>query len=350
MNLLAADVGGTKTLLMLVRHERGHLEYAHPQRFDSTAFADFESMADRFLANAGIRPGHVQGACLAIAGPVSHHGARHQSAQLTNLPWHLDTERLSAHLDIPVVSLINDFEGVARSLDGLPESAFVTLQPGNYDPAGPRLLVGAGTGLGVCAMCPAHDTLLPGEGGHSGFAPADAQQVRLWQFVAREEGRCSREHLLSGRGITRIAAFLQTEGHTPGPALAAAMTREDPAAALSRFALLGDDPLAWHTLRLFVRIYGSQTGDLALGVLPAGGVYLAGGIAPRILPLMQSGDFVAAFVNKPPMGHLLTRYPVRVIIEPHAGLFGAARWAYRLAAVARQTGSKVARTPSPPVS
>jgi glucokinase len=331
VNLLAADVGGTKTLLMVARHERGRLECRTLRRYESGAFPDFESMAERFLDEAGIGPGRLQGACLAVAGPVARREGGGQTAQLTNLPWELDTERLAGRLGTPVVGLINDFEGIAHSLDDLPESALVTLQPGAPDPAGPRLVVGAGTGLGVCTVCPGHETLLPGEGGHSGFAPCDVQQIRLWQFVTHDEGRCSREHLLSGRGIARIAAFLQTEGHAPGPALAEALTEEDPAAALSRFALRDDDPLARETLRLFVRIFGAQAGDLALAVLPTGGVYLAGGIAPRILPLLQNGDFMAAFVSKAPMGRLLTRFPVRVVTDPNAGLLGAARWAYRLA-------------------
>lgn len=331
MNLLAADVGGTKTLLMLARERRGRLEFDNPRRFESGAFGDFASMARSFLADAGMEPQHLQGACLAVAGPVRHEEGNRCSVRLTNLPWELDCAALARQLGIPAVHLINDFEGIAHSLPILPPSGMATLQQGEADPRGARLLVGAGTGFGVCAVCPDHDILLPGEGGHSGFAPGDAQQARLWQFIVRESGRCTREHILSGQGIGRIAAFLQSEGHAPGPALAEAMSREDPAAALSRFALRNGDPLARDTLRLFVRIYGGQTGDLALAVLPTGGVFIAGGIAPRILPLLQNGDFIAAFVNKAPMGHLLTRFPVRVITDPNAGLLGAARHAHRLA-------------------
>jgi glucokinase len=329
MNLLAADVGGTKTLLMLARDRHGRLEFDHLTRFESQDYPDFESMARQFLAQCHTAPEHLQGACLAVAGPVEDEAEGRRHARLTNLPWELDSEHLGRALGIPAVALINDFEGIAHSLPVLADSALATLQQGQADPAGPRLLVGAGTGLGVCTICPGQE-LLPGEAGHGGFAPADAQQARLWQFVVREKGRCTREHLLSGSGLARIAAYLQTEDHAPGPALAEAMAREDPAAALCRFALQDTDPLARDTLRLFVRIYGAQTGDLALVVLPTGGVYLAGGIAPRILPLLQNGDFMAAFVNKAPMGHLLTRFPVKVITDPNAGLLGAAHHAHRL--------------------
>ncbi len=326
MHVLAADIGGTKTLIALGRQERGRLHLDTPQRFESAAFPDFETLARTFLKHEGVDPTRISSACLAIAGPVEGDAER-QQARLTNLPWQLDSASLADSLGIARVVLINDFEGVAHSVDDLPASSLATLQAGEPDPAGPRLVVGAGTGLGVCAVCANGAGLLPGEGGHAGFSPSDAQQIRLWQFVTREEGRCTREHLLSGRGIARIAAFLQTEGHAPGPALADAMAEGDPAAALSRFALRGDEPLARETLRLFVRLYGAQTGDLALGVLPTGGVYLAGGIAPRILPLLQNGDFIAAFCRKPPMSHLLARLPVKVINEPNAGLMGAARWA-----------------------
>ncbi|HSP01621.1 MAG TPA: glucokinase [Thioalkalivibrio sp.] len=328
MKVLAADIGGTKTLLAIARLERGRLHMEAASRFESAAFEDFDTLVRGFLRQGDIDPRHLGGACLAIAGPVAG-DAQRQTAQLTNLPWQLDNGALTESLGIPRVSLINDFEGIAHSLGDLPDSALATLQAGQPDPTGPRLVVGAGTGLGVCAVCPGGQHLLPGEGGHAGFSPVDAQQVRLWQFVTHEEGRCTREHLLSGRGIARIAAFLQTEGHAPGPALSDAMAEGDPAAALSHFALRGEDPLARETLRLFVRLYGAQAGDLALGMLPRGGVYLAGGIAPRILPLLQNGDFISAFSHKPPMSHLLAPLPVKVILEPHAGLVGAARWALR---------------------
>jgi glucokinase len=330
VNLLAADVGGTKTLLMLARWERGRLVPGRTRRYESGAYGDFESMAREFLATEGMEVPNVRAACLAIAGPVQRRPDCSRHARLTNLPWEVDSARLTGELGIPVVTLINDFEGIAHSLPVLPDSALVTLQRGEPDPGGPRLLVGAGTGFGVCTVSP-DGTVLPGEGGHSGFAPTDAQQVRLWRFVAEAAGRCSREHLLSGGGIMRIAEFLRSEGRMPGPALTEALSREDPAAALSRFALQNADPLARDTLALFVRIFGAQTGDLALAVLPTGGVYVAGGIAPRILPLLQNGDFIAAFVSKPPMGQLLARLPIRLISDPAAGLLGAARCALQLA-------------------
>ncbi|OOG24769.1 glucokinase [Thioalkalivibrio denitrificans] len=331
MNLLAADVGGTKTLFMLATHGPGGFSFGEPLRFDSGTYPDFETMAGAFLDQSGVAAGQLRAACLAVAGPVEQLADGQRRARLTNLPWTLDSERLSRRLGIPAVALINDFEGIAHSLPVLAPAALATLQAGVPDSGAPVLLVGAGTGFGVCTICPRDGAVLPGEGGHAGFAPSDPQQARLWQFVAGETGRCTREHLLSGSGIGRIAAFLQAEGQTPGEALAGAMQREDPAAALTRFALNGEDPFARQTLTLFVRIYGAQTGDLALATLPAGGVYVAGGIAPRILPLMQNGDFLTAFMHKPPMTQLMRRFPVHVITDTHAGLLGAARHAARQA-------------------
>ncbi|MCG5508862.1 glucokinase [Ectothiorhodospira lacustris] len=326
MDVLAGDIGGTKTLLMLAKVEDGRLIPGEIRRYTSADYPGLAPMVRTFLADQGT--GVPISAAFALAGPVARRDDG-QQARLTNLPWQLDSRQLARDLGLPRVTLVNDFEGIAHSLDDLPADSLHGLQQADRDPDGVRLVVGAGTGLGVCIVCPGRSgRLIPTEAGHGELAPADARQSRLWAAVTRQEGRCSREHLLSGRGINRIARFLISEGpQRPGKVLAEAMTQPDPAPELTRLALAGSDPLAVETLSLFCSLYGGQTGDLALGCLPFGGVYIAGGIAPRILPLLDAGGFMTAFCHKPPMTHLLERMSVQVITDPRSGLLGAARLA-----------------------
>ncbi|OBS10148.1 glucokinase [Acidihalobacter prosperus] len=332
MRLLAGDIGGTKTFLVLARFdEEGGMERLHEARYPSAAHADLAPMVSDFLATAPSGPQRIDAACFALAGPVQDQGG-HQQARLTNLPWQLDSERLGRVLDIPYVALINDFAGIGHGLPTLSPDALATLQAGLPDPAAPRLVVGAGTGLGVCTLCPVGNgppRLLAAEAGHANFAPADARQLRLAEHVLAREGRCTREHLLSGAGLRRVYEFVCAEAHRPpGPALAAG----DPPAAIAGAALADTDPLAADALSLFVAIYAGQTADLALAVLPFGGVYLAGGIAPKILPRLRQPDVVAAFTDRPPMQALLDAMPLHVVLDEHAGLAGALEYARRLAA------------------
>lgn len=332
MEVLAGDIGGTKTLLLLARVERDSLVPMARQRFDSGAYEDLAPMVREFLSAHEAEGVRITAAGFALAGPVERDDGR-EHARLTNLPWRLDSEGLKRSLGIHRVGLLNDFEGIAHSLDDLAPEHLHPLQSAPPQLQGPRLVVGAGTGLGVCIVAPGRPTrILPSEGGHAGFAPADARQTRLWEYITGSEGRCTREHLLSGRGLGRIARFLvQVEGARPGAELATALASEDPAAEITRLGLEGKDPVAQESLDLFAAVYGGQTGDLALTCLPFGGVYIAGGIAPRLLPVLRSGAFMRAFADKPPMSRLLERMPVQVIGDTDAGLLGAARLAAELA-------------------
>lgn len=330
MKILAGDIGGTKTLLMLADVSHGRLSTLARERYTSADFPDLAPMVRAFLSDAGLASDGIDAACFALAGPV----ARQQGvdrARLTNLPWELNSTHLADNLGIPQVALLNDFEGIGHSLDDLPTEALHSLQTGQADPEGVRLVVGAGTGLGVCIVPPGHPLcVLPTESGHATFAPADTRQARLWHYVADQEGRCTREHLLSGRGLGRIARFLVAQGQSPGQSLGLALEGDDPAPIISQLALEGSDPVAVEAVALFLAVYGGQAGDLALGCLPFGGVFIAGGIAPRLLPRMQEGGFIQAFRHKPPMSHLLERMPIQVIGDTDAGLLGAARHAASL--------------------
>ena len=331
MLVLAGDIGGTKTILTLVESDGHECHTRFEQRFDSAAFQGLEPMVDEFLKRA--RPERpIVAACFAIAGPVKRTPER-QTAQLTILPWQLDSLELARTLDVPRVRLINDFAGIAYSLRHLKIGDLETLQAGEPIHEGVRLVAGAGTGFGVCAAVPHAGELvvIPTEGGHAGFAPEDAEQQRLWAWVADQEGRCTREHLLSGAGIERIFRFLQhDQGLAPGDTLAGQLDQQA-AAAIGQAAETRSDPLAVRTLELFARIYASQIGDLAVGFLAHGGVYVAGGIAPKVLSFLQDPAFREAFNDKPPMRRLIEGMPLHVILNENAGLIGAAHHAASIA-------------------
>ena len=328
--ILAGDVGGTKTLLRLA--EAGPGEPAgrclHERRYESADYDDLAPMVEAFLAEAG-GPA-PESACFGVAGPVEETGDG-QSARLTNLPWHLGSAALAGRTGIGRVRLINDFQAVGYGIEALGGDDLATLQAGEAEPGAPRLVVGAGTGLGVGLLF--HDgdhyEAHPTEAGHADFAPTDEQQVRLWRTLAAQYGRVSNERVVSGPGLAALYRFLLEEHGRPtddDPVL----TAPDPAAAVSERAVTGGEALANEALDLFCRVYGAVTGNLALTCLADGGVFIAGGIAPRILPRLQTGGFLAGFTGKGRMGRLLETMPVQVITQPKVGLLGAAVAAARL--------------------
>ncbi|WP_455380505.1 glucokinase [Acidihalobacter prosperus] len=329
MKLLAADIGGTKTFLKLARYTHHGIEDLHQARFSSADYEHFPLMVSDFLARVPSGPHHVSAACFALAGPIQTKGD-HQQAQLTNLPWQLDSLALEESLNIPEVRLINDFAAIGHALPVLPATSLITLQEGQPQSAAPQLVVGAGTGLGVCTLCPTsrgHFKLLPAEAGHAVFSPANTRQLRLAEFVFSHEGHCTREYLCSGNGLKRIYAFICQENGNP---VSDPLETSPSPADITRMALDQKERRATQALDLFVEIYAGQTADLALAVLPFGGVYLAGGIAPKILHRLQQGDFVAAFTDRPPMQDLLRQMPVQVIVDEHAGVAGALEYARQL--------------------
>jgi glucokinase len=321
MNFLVADIGGTKSLLALARLGPQGWQFEHRTRLVSSDFPSAEDLIRHWLQTSMPEDRQLDGIGLALAGPVvSVDGA--VRARTTNLDWPIMSEQaLGRELGAPTV-LINDFAAIGASLDALGPGDTVTLQPGAGDPAGLRLVVGAGTGLGTCAVGPPPGSqLFPGEGGHADFAPADDWQAALAQWVRGQEGRCSREHLLSGAGIARIAAYLLQQ--SADTALAQAMREADPAAAIGALAERGHAG-ALQVAERFVSIYGGQLGDLALSALPRGGVFIAGGIAPRWLQHFQAPGFLRSFRNKAPMQKLLEELPLHLIVHPEPGLLGAA--------------------------
>ena len=316
MPILAADIGGTSTRLLL----KDGTDTIAEQDFPSQNYPDLNTILESFLkAHAETKP---VAACLAVAGPV-----RHGNARVTNLPWVVNEADINEAFAIPRVRIINDFESVGYGLANLEPSDFHQLQTGLPDATGTRALIGAGTGLGVAIVtrCGKRWQVLPGEGGHVDFAPRNAMQQALLDYLLEQTARVSVEMLLSGPGLERIYEFICFQ-HDIDPDSA-----RRSAASISSTAMMGMDPLAVKTLELFVEIYGAQAGNLALISLATGGVFIAGGIAPKILSLLGSERFLNAFCDKPPMQDLLRSIPIRVVLNTRCGLLGAVQVASDLA-------------------
>jgi len=337
--ILAGDIGGTKALLAL--HADGGSTPTFERRYASREFADFESLLARFLSEAGAasRAGPcIEAACLGVAGPVL--GER---VAMTNLPWIVNGAKLRARFAIARVRLLNDFEAAAWGVDQLAPDDRVTLQAGEAVPEAPRVVLGAGTGLGIAYVIPGEDGARPiaGEGGHGAFAPANEEQVELWRHLHRRIGRVTLEHVLSGAGLARIHDFVRERGGVEGSAeLGAMMQAADPAAVIAHYAIERADPLARAVLDLFIACYGAAAGDHALNAMARGGVFVAGGIAPGILRRLQAGGFVAAFNDKGIYSEQLRRIPVHVVVNERLGVIGAAAAARRsiAASITRVTG------------
>jgi len=316
--VLAVDIGGTKTLFQLSYCDG---EVIAEQRLLSADFASFDLALATFLGQVQCKEHSIDSACFAVAGPVSG-----RDANVTNLPWQLNADSLAASFNIAQVVLCNDFEAVAKGIAELADDDVLTLQTGKPELAAPRAVIGAGTGLGQAVLIPQGDDwqVLATEGGHTNFAPTDLQQCALLTHLLPRYEQVSYERLVSGVGIAEIYAFLLEGSYYPeSEALQQAMINNDPAAAISQFASEDNNSLAAATMNLFVRIYGSQAGNLALTVLPRAGLYIAGSIAVKNKHLFKQDLFLAAFNAKGKMAGLMKTIPVRLILREDIGLMGA---------------------------
>lgn len=321
--LLAADVGGTKAAVALaIAGDRPEVIAQHV--YACQEFAGLQPILENFLQQpvvAGHR-GAIAAACFSVAGPVTQN-----STTLTNLGWKINGNALAVELRLPEVRLMNDFAAAGRGIGKLAPGEIETLQAGNPVAQAARLIIGAGTGLGVGLLTWQDNgyTVHPSEAGHADFAPVDELQDRLLAHLRRSFGRVSYERVVSGPGLMRIFSFLQESGAgSPSKQLQeASKQRADTAEVIVEFGLARLDPLAVRTLDLFVSIYGAFAGNLALTALARGGVYVSGGIAPRIAPKLKDGAFLRAFMQKGRFSDLLAAMPVRVVMNPHVGLRGA---------------------------
>lgn len=324
MMILAGDVGGTHTRLMLAQEHDRKITVLCQQDYASQQFDGLVPVAQKFLQDnaAENKPDR---ACFAVAGPV--HDDR---VKITNLPWQIDSVSLSESLGIEKISLINDFESVGYGIARLDKKDFVILQQGAAEEHGNCVVLGAGTGLGQCLLtwCGNGYQVHATEGGHVDFAARDEQEIGLLQALLQKQSRVSYEDLLSGRGLATIYAYLARADSADSASHLDLQQTDDIAAAISDRAKQGD-AIARSTMLLFMSIYGAHAGDLALAARATGGIYIAGGIAGKNLGFMQSGEFLQAFNHKPPMTALLERMPVSVIVNANVGLLGAVAFASR---------------------
>lgn len=348
--ILAGDTGGTKTILKLLEADpsagRTGLAFKplYSERFISREFADLVPLVRRFFSNAaaaiGSKP-NPQKACFSIAGPVVNN-----TCTLTNLSWILSAERLQQDLTIAQIRLLNDFAAVGYGIEALEPEDILTLQAGEPDFTAPIGVIGAGTGLGQGFVIRHGEQyqVFGTEGGHADFAPRSELEFLLLQYLRdkHELSRISVERVVSGMGIASIYQFLRDrQGSVESPEIARAIrTWEqeagkaeksvDPGAMIGKAAAEKRDLLCQETMEFFVAAYGAEAGNLALKLLPYGGLYIAGGVAAKNLELMKSGIFLKAMCDKGRMRPLVERIPVHVILNERVGLLGAALIAARL--------------------
>ncbi|MEW5771823.1 MAG: glucokinase [Pseudomonadota bacterium] len=315
MKLLVGDIGGTHCRLALARVDGMRVALDGVRRYHNAEHPGIEAILADYLAGTA-----CEAACLAVAGPTD--GRR---VEFTNLDWRIDADQLERAPGLPRVELVNDFVAVGWGLNALQADETASLQAGSSGASGVRIAMGAGTGLGVSICVPrsgAHHPI-PTEGGHIAFAPMDEEQDRLLEFMRGLYGRVSVERLLSGPGIVDLYRFCIAESEK-AEAADALLAAPHPAEAISSAGLHADDADAARCLRLFCRLYGQVAGDIALLAGARGGVYLAGGIAPKLLRALAAPDFLAGFHAKGRFSDWIRDIPVHVVLDPDIGLKGAA--------------------------
>ena len=317
--ILAGDVGGTKCNIALFAEKNGKLEVVFKQRFASKNFARFDLIIKEFTHQAAthLTDEKVRAAGFGVAGPVINN-----RIHATNLPWVIDADSLSKELDVKTIALMNDLGATGHSLDHLPPEDFVVLNQGKPVQGATRALLGAGTGLGQSILFWDGNRyrVVPSEGGHTDFAPRSDEQIELLKFMRKRYPQVSWELILSGRGFRTLHEFLSNTVKHPvfdDP-------DADPAPFITKSGLSKECPVCVQTLDLWTAIYGAEAGNLALKVLALGGVYVAGGIAVKILPKMQDGTFYKAFRDKWHFTEMLSNVPVSVVLNENAPLIGAA--------------------------
>lgn len=337
--ILAGDVGGTKTLLGLFRRVGGTLRAVREESLASSSFSSLGAMVRDFLG----RGRQVVHACaVGVAGPVVD-----GRSQVVNLAWPVDAARLARTLELPTVGLLNDLEATAWGVPELPSRKFRNLTPGLRARKGTAGVIAAGTGLGTAALFWDGDRYHPvaGEGGHQTWGPEDDLGAELWSWLRTRYGRASVERVVSGPAFSDIYQFLVDSGRGR---ISREMSRrfagsDDRNAVVSAAGLAAEDALAERAVDLFVRFYGAAAGDLALVLGAVGGIYVAGGIAPRILPKLESGTFVQAFRDKGRLRPFVEKIPIKVVLEPRTALLGAAACADRMRRSSRSPARSRAR-------
>jgi len=324
--ILAGDVGATKTILALFRLESARLVATAEETFSSRAYAGLEEILQEFRQRHQVRPTHL---CFGLPGPVVA-----GKAQLPNLEWKdgVAADRVGEAVEGAPVTLLNDLEATAYGLRLLSREQFVVLNRGRPAAGANAALIAAGTGLGESILFWDGQEHQPraSEGGHCDFAPRTALEVEFFQYALAQLGHVSYDRVVSGNGLHLLYRFLHDTGRGEKPPwLGDKLTGEDPAAVIAEAALTQKVPLCQQALQMFVGIYGAEAGNLALKALARAGLYVGGGIAPKVLPVLTGGEFMRAFTDKGRMASLMAEIPVQVVLDPRTALLGAAYCAAR---------------------
>jgi glucokinase len=317
--ILAGDIGGTKTNLGMFEEKQGKLARVTEKRYPSREHAGLEEIVADFVKVTGLK---ASAASFGIAGPVVNNHVR-----TGNLPWFVDGSVMAKQLGLGRVRLLNDLEAAAYGVGVMEPSDLETLNPGVVAPQAPRAVIAAGTGLGEAILFWDGSKHIPTatEGGHADFAPHTDQQIELWKHIKARNEIVSNELILSGRGFRTLHEFINPAVRHPGfddPGV-------DVAPTITRLALSKECPVCVAALELWVDIYGSEAGNLVVRSVARGGLYVAGGIAVKILPLLKTGRFVAAFQQKEKMAEFLAQVPIQVVLDEECPLKGAAYVAWK---------------------
>jgi glucokinase len=319
--ILAGDIGGTNTRLAFFEGTPDRLQPVHIEIYPSPQFSGLAEIVRKFL---GTHPQAVDAVCFGLPGAVVH-----GRVETTNLPWVVDARQITSDLGLAKIQLINDLFANAHGIALLEESDFVVLNPGIAGSTGNRALISAGTGLGEAGLYSDGQGSLhpfPSEGGHADFAPRNELEIDLLRYLMGRFEHVSYERVLSGPGLHNIYLFLRETGRGQEPAwLAEQIAQGDPSAAISKSALEGTSAICVQALDIFVTLYGAEAGNLALKMLATGGLYVGGGIAPKIIRKLSSTAFMKAFSAKGRVGSVLKDIPVRVITNDKTALLGAGR-------------------------
>ena len=324
MLILAGDIGGTNTRIALFDAvSPTQFDTVREEVFSSENFDGLEKILQQFLSHSTTE--RIGRACLGIAGPVID-----QVCDATNLPWRISAEEIRNRFEFDAVWLLNDLEANAWGIEALPDEDIYQIAAGSGDAKGNRSIISAGTGLGEAGIYWDGNTYrpFPSEGGHSDFSPTTPMEFALYAWLSVQYDHVSWERVVSGPGLENLFRFLLQYREQPTPEWVSRLkSSDDLAPAISETAMEGTDPVAVEALDLFLKLYGREAGNHALKLMATGGVYLGGGLAPKVLSRLDRGDFLAAFLDKGRMRPLMESMPVRVILNDKAALLGAARFA-----------------------
>jgi glucokinase len=320
--ILAGDIGGTNARLAYFQPQNGHFQLVSERVFPSREHSELGEIVNQFLSDSGMRP---EAACFGIAGPV-----RNGRVETSNLPWVIEQSRLAQQIHTPSTLLINDLEASAWGIGALTTGDLVSLNHVAGPVVGNQAVIAPGTGLGEAGLFwdGTKHHVFACEGGHTDFAPQSDQEIELLRYLKGRFGHVSYERILSGPGLVNVYDFLRDSGVAKeSPEFAAAMGKGDAAATISRAALAGTDSLAQKALEIWLSVYGAEASNLALKIMATGGLFLTGGISPKVLAGLTGPLFMEAFLAKGRMRGLMEAIPVQVVTNEKAGLLGAARCA-----------------------